>query len=135
MENPHSSVSLFRVVIPVSDLAKGVSFYSELFGTKGTQVSPGRHYFFCGAVTLCVYDSIADGDATVVGPNPTPVYFETSELILLHERAKVATGRADLAPIATRPWGETSFYIDDPFGNPMCFVDSKSVFSGQFYVE
>jgi hypothetical protein len=32
--------------------------------------------------------------------------------------------------IATRPWGERSFYLRDPFGNPLCFVDAATLFTG-----
>jgi hypothetical protein len=31
--------------------------------------------------------------------------------------------------IAQRPWGERSFYMNDPSGNPLCFVDEKTVFT------
>jgi len=30
-----------------------------------------------------------------------------------------------------RPWGERSFYAVDPFGNPLCFVDQKTLFTGR----
>jgi hypothetical protein len=33
--------------------------------------------------------------------------------------------------IRKRPWGEKSFYARDPFGNPICFVDEKTVFTGK----
>lgn len=29
-----------------------------------------------------------------------------------------------------RPWGERSFYCRDPFGNGLCFVDEKTLFTG-----
>jgi len=32
--------------------------------------------------------------------------------------------------IETRPWGERSFYMKDLFGNPLCFVDEQTVFTG-----
>ena len=35
-----------------------------------------------------------------------------------------------LGEIFTRPWGETSFYVADPFGNPLCFVDRATIFTG-----
>ena len=34
------------------------------------------------------------------------------------------------ASIETRPWGERSFYLRDPFGNPLCFVDARTTFTG-----
>ena len=27
-------------------------------------------------------------------------------------------------------WGERSFYVRDPFGNPLCFVDADTLFTG-----
>jgi len=35
-----------------------------------------------------------------------------------------------MGEIARRPWGERSFYLHDPFGNPLCFVDAASIFKG-----
>lgn len=32
--------------------------------------------------------------------------------------------------ICKRPWGERSSYAVDPFGNPLCFVDRATVFTG-----
>ena len=39
-------------------------------------------------------------------------------------------GVGPLGEIARRPWGEESFYVTDPFGNPLCFVSRASVFTG-----
>jgi len=33
--------------------------------------------------------------------------------------------------LVTRPWGELSFYANDPFGNGLCFVDASTVFTGR----
>ena len=32
--------------------------------------------------------------------------------------------------IVTQPWGERSFYAEDPFGNKLCFVDRSTLFTG-----
>jgi hypothetical protein len=37
---------------------------------------------------------------------------------------------ASAAEMIVRPWGERSFYAFDPFGNGLCFVDEKTVFTG-----
>jgi hypothetical protein len=29
-----------------------------------------------------------------------------------------------------RPWGERSFYADDAWGNPLCFVENGTVYPG-----
>ena len=39
-------------------------------------------------------------------------------------------GIGPLGEITTRPWGEESFYVNDPFGNKLCFVRRDSVFTG-----
>ena len=36
-----------------------------------------------------------------------------------------------LTAIEVRPWGERSFYGSDPFDNPICFVDSQTLFTGR----
>ena len=56
------------------------------------------------------------------------------------------TGKADFTPeewqvvlegppsaglIVTRPWGERSFYVNDPSGNGLCFVDETTLFTGR----
>jgi hypothetical protein len=32
--------------------------------------------------------------------------------------------------ISVRPWGERSFYADDAWGNPLCFVENGTVYPG-----
>ncbi len=32
--------------------------------------------------------------------------------------------------IVVRPWGERSFYAEDPWGNPLCFVEEGTVYTG-----
>jgi hypothetical protein len=29
-----------------------------------------------------------------------------------------------------RPWGERSFYVEDPWKNPLCFVEEGTVYTG-----
>jgi hypothetical protein len=42
----------------------------------------------------------------------------------------IGDGRLPMGRIAVRPWGERSFYLHDPFGNPLCFVDARTLFTG-----
>jgi uncharacterized glyoxalase superfamily protein PhnB len=94
-------------------------------------VSPGRHYFDVGVI-LALVDPRADGDDWDPRPNQDNVYFAVRDLEAVHRRA---TGLSALDPemgaIETRPWGERSFYARDPFGNPLCFVDEATVFTGE----
>ena len=121
---------LFRVVVPVTDIERATRFYAALLGMPGVRVSSGRHYFDCAGTILACFDPRADTDAFDLGPNPGPIYFDVEELGRSHDRA-VALKAEELGPIAVRPWGERSFYLKDPFGNPLCFVDRSTVFLGK----
>jgi uncharacterized glyoxalase superfamily protein PhnB len=102
------------------------------------RISPGRHYFDCDGVILACFNPRADGDAWDATPNPDHMYFSVDDLEAAYERAQrlgglsAETGDGNLAmgQIAVRPWGERSFYLKDPFGNKLCFVDAASVFKG-----
>jgi catechol 2,3-dioxygenase-like lactoylglutathione lyase family enzyme len=130
---------LYRVIVPVDDVESAAHFYSTLFGQPGARVSPGRHYFACGDVTLALYSPKADGDRRDPRPNFDHVYFAVDDLDEVHRRAEqlgglsmeTGDGRLPMGQIATRPWGERSFYVRDPFGNPLCFVDSRTLFTGK----
>jgi predicted enzyme related to lactoylglutathione lyase len=66
------------------------------------------------------------------------VYFAVDDLEDVYRRAErlgglsaaIGDGRLPMGSIAVRPWGERSFYLQDPFGNPLCFVDSRTLFTG-----
>jgi predicted enzyme related to lactoylglutathione lyase len=121
---------LYRVILPVSDIAQAERFYSNLLGIPGKRVSPGRHYFDCDGVILACFDPKADGDTFAARPNPDHIYFAVSDLDSAYQRAASA-GCQWLEPkIERRSWGERSFYAKDPFGNPICLVDEKTVFTG-----
>lgn len=122
---------LYRVILQVSDIEKAQTFYEELLGMKGERVSPGRHYFRTGDTILAIVDPRADGDPFDARPNPDHVYLAVEDLRAFHERGERLGGISPvMGSIETRPWGETSFYMTDPFGNPLCFVDEKTVFTG-----
>jgi predicted enzyme related to lactoylglutathione lyase len=121
---------LFRVILPVSDIEAAAAFYSSLLEMPGTRVSGGRHYFDCGGTILACYDALADSDPEPLGPNPEHVYFGVDDLDAALDRAK-QVGCRDLTEIKIQPWGERSFYARDPFGNPICFVDSQTLFTGE----
>jgi uncharacterized glyoxalase superfamily protein PhnB len=121
---------LFRVILPVSDIEEAARFYAHLLQMPGTRVSSGRHYFDCGGTILACYDALADGDPEAVGPNPQYVYLSVDDLDAAHRRAEEA-GCRDLTDVEVRPWGERSFYARDLFENPICFVDSRTLFTGE----
>lgn len=129
--------NLYRVILQVSDIDQGAVFYSKLLGTDGRRIRGGaRHYFDCGAVILALVDPGSDGETA--RPNPDNIYFSVKNIDALHARAKelgcLSTGDVHGAPageIVARPWGERSFYAFDPFGNPICFVEESTVFTGR----
>lgn len=130
---------LYRLIVPVSDIDRAARFYGELLRIEGARVSGGRHYFDCGGVILALYQPSGDGDEKEAKPLPEHVYFAVSDLESVFESAKRVgglskeTGDGGLAmgAIAKRPWGERSFYMSDPFGTPLCFVDNTTLFTGR----
>jgi catechol 2,3-dioxygenase-like lactoylglutathione lyase family enzyme len=129
---------LFRVILPVSDINRAAQFYEAVLGMPGMRVSGGRCYFDCDGTILACFDPRADGDAYDAKPNPEWIYFAVDNLEATHQACQRAG--ATFAPndvhgdpagrIATRPWGERSFYIEDPFRNKICFVDRGTLFTG-----
>jgi uncharacterized glyoxalase superfamily protein PhnB len=129
---------LFRVALQVGDLDKAAEFYSKLLDDPGRRIPRGsRHYFDCGPVILALVDVTAGADAK---PKPTPdyVYFAVNDLNQAYERAKALNCLANddvhgaaAGEIVKRPWGELSFYAEDPWGNGLCFVDEKTLFTGK----
>ena len=134
-----SAINLFRVIIPVDEIEPAASFYAKLLDQPGFRVSGGRHYFVCGEVTLALYSPAGDGDKRSPRPNFDHVYFAVEDLEAFYRRAEelgglsdeVGDGQQPMGRIARRPWGERSFYVHDPFGNPLCFVDSSTIFRGR----
>lgn len=133
------SASLYRVILPVSDIDAAARFYATVLGEPGERVSGGRHYFGqqCSGAILACYDPRADGDAKRYGTNwcnhPLQyVYFSTNNLDAVRA-ACLASGAKDVTEIAEMPWGETMFYALDPFGNPISFVRAGTEFTGAGY--
>lgn len=125
-----NTASVFRIFIPVTDFDQAITFYQKLFDDEGRIIHRGRHYFDCGPVIFAV---IANS-GTPIGDH---VYFSVADLETFYVRARELNclERSDVhgSPsdeIQVRPWGERSFYARDPFGNGLCFVDEKTLFTG-----
>lgn len=126
------AVELYRVIQPVKDIEAAAQFYSRVLGMPGERISPGRHYFSCGSTILACYDPVADGDGASEGWRHhfnQYLYFAVADLDGALARVRDAGGEID-AQIETMPWGERMFYAKDPFGNPISFVDERTVFRG-----
>lgn len=125
-----ASTRLYRVILPVSNIEAAAVFFAAVLQQPGARISPGRHYFGCGGVILACFDPRADGDPWDATPNPDHVYFAVPDLEACFERVTAQKGSAIREPIQTQPWGERSFYCSDPFGNKLCFVDERTLFTG-----
>jgi uncharacterized glyoxalase superfamily protein PhnB len=124
---------LYRVILPVSNIDQATMFYGQLLDAPGQRVSPGRHYFDCGGTILACYDPLADGDPVNGDSHPHPnqyLYFAVADIESTFNRAKAAGCRELDEKIERKPWGERLFYAKDPFGNPICFVDENTLFTG-----
>jgi len=124
----------FRLNIEVGDLAAAIGFYTKLLGVEGRKQAGSRCYFNCGPVTLQVLDVSSSGQPHSAAK---ALYFTVKDLEAAHERAKAleCLSREDVhdAPgggIVVRPWGERSFYVVDPWRNPLCFVEEGTVYAG-----
>ncbi len=129
---------LYRVILPAGDLERSVGYFSRFLDTPGERVADERHYFDCGGVILaCV---VSDG-AEEAHPNSDHLYFAVDNLEAAYARAKEAAAAGlgaiaagEMGEISERPWGERSFYANDPFGNPVCFIDERTLFTGGRFV-
>lgn len=127
---------LFRVVIHVWDLEEAEAFYSTILNSKGKRVSPGRHYYQTGPITVALYDAVKEAHYHK-GPIPEHLYFAVDNIEEVHARAKKLNCLSteiiyeeNAGDIILRPWGERSFYAQDPYNNGLCFVDITTVITG-----
>ena len=122
---------LFRINVEVGDIDRAAAFYAELLGLEARPQMGSRVYLSAGPVKLQVVQ--------VPAPHPAAkaLYFAVADLDALHARAAAlgclsadsVHGTPAGAPVV-RPWGERSFYADDPWGNPLCFVEEGTVYEG-----
>jgi len=122
---------LFRLNIEVGSLERAADFYGALLGQEGRPQMGRRVYFDAGGVTL----QVVQADAPQLAAKA--LYFAVADVDAVHARAAelgclsgelvhgVPAGEA-----MVRPWGEKSFYCDDPWGNPLCFVEEGTIYAG-----
>ena len=125
---------IFRVTVEVSNLDKAAAFYAKLLDTEGKRHHGARHYFDCGGVILAVLDPTQGGLTPT--PGPKSLYFAVDDVEAVHARA---SSLGALAPykvhgeaagaVTKRPWGERSFYVVDPWGNDLCFVEDGTLYT------
>lgn len=124
----------FRLNIETASVDEAAAFYGELLGQEGRKQAGARVYFNCGPVTLQVVDVSSSGE-----PHPAAkaLYFTVADLDAIFERAKKldclsteSVHGTAAGQISVKPWGERSFYAEDPWANPLCFVEAGTVYPG-----
>ena len=128
---------LFRIILQVGNLDQAEQFYGKLLDDPGRRIPrASRHYIDCGPVILALVDPSADGKKAE--PLPDYIYFAVNDLEQVHARATEleCLSTRDVhgesaGEMVVRPWGERSFYVADPWGNGLCFVDEKTLFTGR----
>ena len=131
-----SAPNLFRIILQVGDLDEAEAFYAKLLDDSGRRIPrASRHYIDCGSVILALVDPSMEEP-----PKPLPdyIYFAVSDLEAVHARARelncLSTDDVhgeSAGEIVVRPWRERSFYVNDPWGNGLCFVDERTLFTGK----
>jgi predicted enzyme related to lactoylglutathione lyase len=129
--------ALFRLILQVDDLDKASDFYAKLLDDPGRRIPrASRHYIDCGPVILALVDVAAGGEEAKSIPDY--IYFAVRDLDQVYSRASdlgcLSTEDvhgASAGDVVMRPWGERSFYVKDPWGNGLCFVDDKTLFTGR----
>ena len=126
--------NFFRLNIEVGDLDEAARFYGTLLGLEGRRQAGSRCYFNCGPVTLQVVDVSA---ASEPHPAAKALYFTVKDLDAIFERAIALDCRSNgdvhgtpAGEISVKPWGERSFYAEDKWKNPLCFVEEGTIYPG-----
>ena len=123
--------NFFRMNIEVGDLDAAKTFYETLFGVTGRLQAGSRFYLASGAVTFQI--------VAVPAPHPAAkaLYFTVKDLDALHARASALNALSTESvhgmnggAINVRPWGERSFYAQDPWANPLCFIEEGTTYAG-----
>ena len=124
----------FRLNIEVGNLDEAADFYGTLFGLEGRRQAGSRCYFSCGDVTLQVVDV---SSAREPHHAAKALYFTVNNLDAVFERAKTldclskdSVHGVSGGEISVKPWGERSFYVEDKWQNPLCFVEAGTVYTG-----
>ena len=126
-------LKLFRVSVEVAGIDDATAFYSKLLDMPGKRHPGARHYFDLDGVILSVLDVSGGGE----NPQPCPtLYFVVDDVEAVHKRAKALDALATFmvhdepaSEVLERPWGERSFYVIDPWGNQLCFVEQGTLYT------
>jgi predicted enzyme related to lactoylglutathione lyase len=121
----------FRMNIEVGDLTAAQRFYETLLNTQGRGQAGQRFYINAGPVAFQVVASANPHAAAKA------LYFTVTDLDAIHARASSLDALSNemvhglqAGDISVKPWGERSFYVNDPWGNQLCFVEAGTVYAG-----
>ena len=117
--------------IRVRDMAKALAFYRGTLdftvdsgGDEATNSSLTREHAHLMIETAA--DHFGDQYNAAIRerlgtPSPVALYMEASDLAALYARVKAAAGTRIVDPLATRPWGQDEFTVEDPDGTWLTF--------------
>lgn len=115
-----------------SDLAAARAFYEGVLGLDVVLALEGRHVFFrCGRSMLLVFDP-QTAERTPIAPDRAPphgargpghVAFAVDEAELPRWRDRLERAGVPIESEVEWPRGGRSFYVRDPAGNSIEFVD------------
>jgi hypothetical protein len=123
--------SFFRLNLEVGNLDSAAEGYGQLLAQPARRQPGARVYLDAGPVTLQVVQ--------VEKPHPAAkaLYFTVNDIEATFARAQalgwLSREKVHGEPggaVVVRPWGERSFYAEDPWGNPLCFVEAGTVYRG-----
>ena len=128
---------MMRGVLP--DAVRARTWKADFSGAVNTGIARDFHAIaeYLTRDSQAVARGYFDGDRVEPRPRSEHIYFAVPDLedaFLRAERAgglstETGDGNLPMGKIAERPWGERSFYMADPSGNPLCFVDEKTAFT------
>ena len=120
-------LKLYQVSLGVENIDKAESFYRQLLGTAGQRKGAGGVHFKCGELVLICHLSKQSADLARAAATATHLLFVVADLEALFGQAKTA-GCASMDDQVTHlPWGDRSFSVTDPFGNPLSFIDVETM--------
>ena len=96
------------------------AFYQAIF--QESPVVEGSHYGFDNA-QLAVYDP---GNVTVPQAKGMSLMYFVPDVLASYERLRTIPGIRIASPPTRRPWGAFSFWILDPDGNTISFIEKAS---------
>lgn len=132
--------NLATTALPTRSMGRSDAFFEALLGLEPDTFVPGRHIFPCESCMLALVDTVeharghelplpdfrANAEITYFGVDDLDGVWDTSRSLGMQPVPDGDVGEG----ISVRPWGERSFYGLDPSGNPICFVDEDTLFTG-----